>query len=283
MRLAGSNSETGAAFQCIGGASLQLREYAAAREAYRAVQEAGVRARDAALEGEGLIGAGCVFLKEDDVAGALLLFERATALAAEQGDSVSCATMASSAAANRARCLVMLGRAADATTAMEAVVSLRQHALDADPADADAHLRMGAALVNLGSTLMHRGGDGDPARARKLLNDALRHLRRGGGAAHMEHVALVNLTNLGDAGTADGHEHAATVPGACEGAFAELRESLRRCGRDVSSVCSICWEPVEGSAPATILPCFHAFHASCIHSWSANSEVPSCPECRLPY
>ena len=95
----------------------------------------------------------------------------------------------------------------------------------------------------------------------------------------MEHAALVNLTNLGDEIEEDEQSSKQMTA-----SFAELRDSLRRCGREVASVCSICWEPVEGSAGVTILPCYHAFHASCINSWSATARpVPGCPECRLPY
>ena len=45
--------------------------------------------------------------------------------------------------------------------------------------------------------------------------------------------------------------------------------------------CSICLEPVHGSAPVTLLGCGHLYHRRCLVAWMAvNSDMP-CPQCGL--
>ncbi|KAA3672908.1 autocrine motility factor receptor [Paragonimus westermani] len=52
-------------------------------------------------------------------------------------------------------------------------------------------------------------------------------------------------------------------------------ENSTRDGEDASDVCAICWDPLS---TWRLLPCRHAFHESCLHSWLEQN--PTCPTCR---
>lgn len=73
---------------------------------------------------------------------------------------------------------------------------------------------------------------------------------------------------------------------------AEQRQRLyqlasQQLGRDVSSTCSICCEPIDPLQPTSgeeqqllVLACLHCFHFKCWETWKEKQST--CPSCKQP-